>query len=142
MTETLQFKQSSDLHPSLTDPGTRTLNTHKLTGRWLNTDPDTEGLVQITIKHDGKEFSVRALGAGADGPIEWPETSARPLANLEEEGGQRALALAVDLDFAFMKAETYLRVNKGVLVIVLYNTFHDGSARQNYLTREFFYRQA
>jgi hypothetical protein len=141
MSETLQFKQSRDLHPSLTDPGTGTLNAHKLTGRWLNTDLDTEGLAQITIKHDGNEFSVSALGVGADGPIEWPATRARPLANLEEEGGQRALALAADFELGFMRAETYLRVNKGVLVIVLYNTFRDGSGRQSYLTREFFYRQ-
>ena len=39
-----------------------------------------------------------------------------------------------------MKAETYLRVNKGVLVIVLFNSFRDQSGRSDYVTREFFYR--
>ena len=39
-----------------------------------------------------------------------------------------------------MKSEIYIRVNKGVLVIVLYNTFQDDSGRSNYLNREFFYR--
>jgi hypothetical protein len=39
-----------------------------------------------------------------------------------------------------MTAETHVRVNKGVLVIVLYVTFHDDSGRSNYLNREFFYR--
>jgi hypothetical protein len=49
--------------------------------------------------------------------------------------------LAADFDLGFMSAETYLRVNKGVLVIVLFVTFHDDSGRSNYLNREFFYRR-
>ena len=68
-------------------------------------------------------------------------TEARRLANLEEEGGQRALALAVIFDFGFMTAETYLRLNKGVLVIVLFCTFLDDLGRSRYVNREFFYRQ-
>jgi hypothetical protein len=60
---------------------------------------------------------------------------------LEEEAGQRAVALAADFDFGYMRAETYLRVNKGVLVIVIYVTFADGTGRSDYLNREFFYRQ-
>jgi len=84
---------------------------------------------------------VSAVAAGADGPIEWPRTKAEALANLEEEGGQRAVALAVNFEFDFMRAETYLRVNKGVLVIVLFNVFLDESGRSNYINREFYYRQ-
>jgi hypothetical protein len=40
-----------------------------------------------------------------------------------------------------MKAETYIRVNKGVLVIVLFISFRDGSKRSDYVNREFFYRK-
>lgn len=92
------------------------------------------------IAQDGEQFTVRVVGAGAEGPIDWPVTSAKTLANLEEEAGQRAVALAPVFDLGFMTAETYIRVNKGVLVIVLFNTFRDGSGRSNYLNREFFYR--
>lgn len=142
MDQTLLFKQARDLDPALTDPATRTLNADKLTGRWLNTDPKTQGVAEITIVQEGNEFTVTVIGAGAGEPIEWPRTKARVLANLEEEAGQRALAFAADFDFGFMKSETYIRVNKGVLVIVLFNTFNDDSGRSNYLNREFFYRQA
>jgi hypothetical protein len=48
--------------------------------------------------------------------------------------------LAAGFDFGFMRSEVYIRVNKGVLVIVLFNTFQDDSGRTNYLNREFFYR--
>ena len=142
MDQTSLFKQQRDLDPALTDPATRTLNADKLTGRWLNTDPATQGVAEITIEQHGNEFTVSIVGAGVGEPIEWPKTRATVLANLEEEAGQRALALAVDFEFGFMRSETYLRVNKGVLVIVLFNTFNDDSGRSNYLNREFFYRQS
>jgi len=141
MTQTFEFKQSAHLNPALSDPATRTLNAGKLTGRWVNTDPGTQGLAEISIEQHGDAFKVGAVGVGEDGPIEWPSTRARALANLEEEAGQRALALSVTFDFGFMTAETYLRVNKGVLVIVLFCTFSDDSGRSSYVNREFFYRQ-
>jgi hypothetical protein len=141
MTPTLEFKQNSHLDPVLTDPATRVLQADKLLGRWLNTNRETRGIAECLIARDGDQFTVSALGVGADGPIEWPRTLASALANLEEEGGQRAVVVAATFDFGFMSAETYIRVNKGVLVIVLYATFRDDSGRSNYVNREFFYSQ-
>ena len=142
MTQTLEFKLSGQLDPALSDPATRTLQADKLIGRWLNANPETQGVAEIIIERAGESFFVGVLGAGEDGLIAWPRTEATALANLEEEAGQRALALAVDFDFGFMRAETYLRVNKGVLVIVAYYIFLDDSRRSNYVNREFFYRHA
>jgi erythromycin esterase-like protein len=140
LAQTVEFKQTGDLHPALADPATRTLNAGKLTGRWLNTDPTTQGVAEITIIQEGDHFSVRIMGVGADGPVNWPTARARVMANLEEEAGQRAVALAANFEFGFMRVESYLRVNKGVLVIVAYHTFLDASHRSNYVNREFFYR--
>lgn len=141
MTQTLAFKQIGDLDSALANPATGKLNAGKLVGQWLNTDPDTRGISAIVIERDDEHFSVSISGAGADGLIEWPTTRATALANLEEEAGQRAVALSADFDLGFMTAETYLRVNKGVLVIVLFVTFRDDSGRSNYLNREFFFRR-
>ena len=142
MTQTLELKLSGQLDPAQSDPATRTLQADKLIGRWLNTNPETQGVAEIIIERAGESFLVGVLGVGEDGLITWPQTKATALANLEEEAGQRALALAVDFDFGFMRAETYLRVNKGVLVIVAYYIFLDDSRRSNYVNREFFYRHA
>jgi hypothetical protein len=142
MTQTLEFKLSGQLDPALSDPATKTLHADKLIGRWQNTNPETQGVAEIIIERAGESFFVGVLGVGEDGLIAWPRTEAAALANLEEEAGQRALALAVDFDFGFMRAETYLRVNKGVLVIVAYYIFLDDSRRSNYVNREFFYRHA
>jgi len=141
MTQTLEFKQIGQLESALSDPATKQLKADKIIGRWANTNPDTDGVAEITIEQDGDHFFVSITGAGDGESINWPRTEAIRLANLEEEAGQRAIALMVDFDFGFMKAETYLRVNKGVLVIVAYHTFLDSSRRSNYVNREFFYRR-
>jgi hypothetical protein len=140
LNRTFEFKTSGHLEPALRDPSTKALNADKLTGRWLNTNPETDGITEIVIERDGNEFWISASGAGEADPIAWPRTNARAIANLEEEGGQRAVAFTATFEFGFMQAETYLRVNKGVLVIVVFHTFQDGSERSNYLNREFFYR--
>ena len=136
----LEFKQIRDLDQALIDSDVQSLNADRLIGRWLNTDRNTRGLREITIERTGERFSISARGAGTDGSIDWLAKNVTALANLEEEAGQRSIALAADFDFGFMRAETYLRVNKGVLVIVLFNTFTDQSGRTDYVTREFFYR--
>jgi hypothetical protein len=140
MVETFQFKQSGDLDPALSDPAIAKLSGDKLVGQWINTDPGTRGIASILIEPDGSDFRIDIKGVGPDGLIAWPSTRVRALANLEEEAGQRAVALSADFNLGFMKAETYLRVNKGVLVIVLFVTFQDGSGRSSYVNREFFYR--
>ncbi len=135
----LEFKQTSHLDPALTDPKNRALHADKLIGRWLNTSRATRGIAECRIEQQGELFNISLVGVGANGPIEWPRAAGRLLANLDEEGGQRAVALVAIFEFSFMKAETYIRLNKGVLVIVLYLTFLDQSGRSNYVTREFFY---
>jgi len=132
------FKQNSHLNPELYEAGG---NLDKLVGRWLNTNRDTRGIAECTIEREGDQINVRITGAGEDGPIAWPVVAAQALANLEEEAGQRTGALMATFEFGFMRAETHIRINKGVLVIVLFATFLDGSGRSNYLNREFFYAQ-
>jgi len=141
VTKNLEFKQIRDLDKALIDSNVQAMNADKLTGRWMNTDPNTRGLREISIERIDEQFGVSAQAAGTNGAIDWQAKSVAALANLEEEAGQRSIALAADFDFGFMKAETYLRVNKGVLVIVLFNTFKDQSGRADYVTREFFYRR-
>ena len=113
----------------------------KLLGRWLNTNHETRGIAECTVARDDYGITVSITGVGEDGPIQWPPARATLLANVEEEAGQRTRALLATFDLGFMRAETHMRINKGVFVIVLFATFLDGSGRANYLNREFFYRQ-
>ena len=137
----LEFRQNGHLDPALVDPAT-TSRAEKLLGRWGNTNPDTKGIATCEIKREGDEFTIDLSAVGADGPIRWPTARIKALGNLEEEAGQRTIALAASFEFGFMKSEIYIRVNKGVLVIVLFASFLDGSNRSDYVNREFFYRRS
>jgi hypothetical protein len=133
----IAFKQNSHLNESLYEPVSGTLE--NLLGRWLNANRETRGIAECTVAREGDQINVSVTGVGEDGPIAWPRGTVRELANLEEEAGQRTGALLATFEFGFMRAETHIRVNKGVLVIVLFATFLDDSGRSNYLNREFFY---
>jgi len=115
-------------------------NPASLLGRWLNTNHDTRGISECVVAQDGEDITVRITAVGEKQPVHWPIARTTVLANLEEEAGQRTVALLAKFDLGYMTADTHVRVNKGVLVVVLYVTFHDGSGRSNYLNREFFYR--
>lgn len=117
-------------------------NVKSLLGHWLNTNRDTHGIAECIVAQDDEGITVSIMGVGDSEPIYWPKSRTIVLANLEEEAGQRTIALLADFDLGFMTVATHIRVNKGVLVIVLYATFRDGSGRSNYLNREFFYRSA
>jgi hypothetical protein len=140
MPQSLEFKQNSHLDPQLSDPRATASSVEKLTGHWVNTNPETHGIAECVIEPDGLDLIVKVMATGVADPIAWPPTRAAVFANMEEEAGQRTAALAVNFDFGFMKSETLIRVNKGVLVIVLFNSFLDDSGRSDYVTREFFYR--
>jgi hypothetical protein len=116
-------------------------NADKLLGRWVNTNHETPGISECEVAREGNDYNLSIVGVGDDGPIRWPTAKATPLVNVEEEAGQRTTALLATIDHGFMRAETHVRINKGVFVLVLFVTFLDDSGRANYLNREFFYRQ-
>jgi hypothetical protein len=140
MDKSLEFNQIGDLDPALTGSSDDLFDSTKFVGHWLNTNRNTKGIAECSIAPSGEQLAITILGAGNDAPIIWPTVPAHLLANLEEEAGQRSGALAAVFQFGFMDAEVYIRVNRGVLVIVLHATFHDGSGRTNYVNREFFFR--
>src|SRR5918994_2549591 len=102
----MEFRQSGHLHPALRDPAARTANAEKLLGRWVNSNRETRGIAEIVVGRDGGRFTVRVVGVGEGGPVEWPRAEARVLANLEEEAGEGALPPPPPLPFPLLLAPT------------------------------------
>ena len=115
-------------------------NPASLLGHWLNTNRDTRGIAECIVAQDDENITVSITTVGDNEPVRWPIARATVLANLEEEAGQRTVALLARYELDDRTVDTHVRLNKGVLVIVLYVTFNDKSGRSNYLNREFFYR--
>ena len=114
----------------------KTGNVASVLGRWLNTNLATPTIAECTVAQDKDGITVQVIGADKE---PWPVARPTILANLEEEAGQRSVALMAKFDLGHMMLDTHMRVNKGVFVIVVYATFKEGNGRSNHLYREFFY---
>lgn len=107
-------------------------------GPWHNCDKGLSGgilSIELVVR-DGKLFA-HAYGTGDPDPYDWGEVEATPLAT----GPASTDGWAFGATYDFGTSRTLIRAyNKlGNLVLVSFNTFHDGSARAAYWTREFFY---
>lgn len=116
------------------------VDTAPLLGRWRNADAAALGLVEITVEDGASDLSVRALGSGEAGPVDWGPARAGVFACLDE-AGKASLSLLATWDFGFLETHLQLRLPAGALASAGYNVFKDGSGRPSYFTREFFYRE-
>lgn len=117
------------------------VDTAPLLGRWRNSDPVAQGLVEITIEHAADiagGLAVRALGSGDVRPLDWGPARTGVFACLDE-AGKASLSLLATWDFGFLETQLQLRLPAGVLASAGFNVFRDG--RPSYFTREFFYRE-
>ncbi|HEX7677894.1 MAG TPA: hypothetical protein VF713_07205, partial [Thermoanaerobaculia bacterium] len=69
--------------------------------------------------------------------IDWGETTAHPFA-LTVAGGE-AVAFKANYDFGFLRVAILAYLNKRLLVVDAYSTFHDESGRSSYFVRDHFY---
>jgi hypothetical protein len=106
-------------------------------GRWANTNPRTDGIVETAIARDESRMMVHVTGKGGTGPIAWGWADAKVYGCIEEDGNP-ATVLYAHYDFGFMEAHLQIRLNRGVLVVANFNVFKDDSGRSNYFNREFF----
>ncbi|QEH38549.1 hypothetical protein OJF2_71520 [Aquisphaera giovannonii] len=107
-------------------------------GRWLNTNPGTAGMAEVTFREEGGSVVLGVLGVGDPAPIDWGPTRVSLLSDGADLAEPTKMQAAYD--FGFMDVLLHAWVKQGVLVIAVFNRFRDGSGRSNYFDREFFYR--
>jgi hypothetical protein len=110
-----------------------------LLGTWTCLAPNTTKSV-ATLECclvDG-EFTVRADGVGADGPVDWGTTSARLYADAAFP--YNPPAFLATFDHGYMRVHLQARINRGVLVVCEFTKFTDGSGRSDYFIRECYRR--
>src|SRR5262245_28981919 len=109
-------------------------------GDWLNADhPGTPGMLGVTLTEQEGSLWVRGLGMARPVGYAWPRVRTASFA--PDPVSQQAWGYLVDYDFGFMRTIIAGYYKTSVLVATTYNTFHDGSDRCPYWTREFFHRR-
>jgi hypothetical protein len=109
-------------HSAPIDPG-------PLLGDWINYDETSRNIASLTIARRDETVVVIITG--------WGEATASPFA-LTTAGGE-AVAFRAFYDFGFATIAVFAYLNKRLLVVDAYTTFHDDSDRSSYFARDHFY---
>ncbi|MEA2327162.1 MAG: hypothetical protein QOE68_2121 [Thermoanaerobaculia bacterium] len=105
-----------------------------LLGQWINYDTSSRSIAGLTIAQRGEIVILRITGAP---DVDWGETSIDPY-SLTTAGGEAA-AFRAGYDFKFARIAILAYLNKRLLVVDAYTTFHDDSGRSNYFARDHFW---
>lgn len=111
-----------------------------LIGTWINTRTDTKGFVKVTIVERSGSLFLRAFGACEPRLSDWGEIEASVFSADVSSHGAKGLSAVYDTDAIEVAIQANL--NLGLLVLLTFNRFKDGSRRTNYICREFFYRKS
>ena len=105
-----------------------------LLGHWINYDDASQNISRLTIAQRGDAVVLRIIGVP---DIDWGETAVNPFALTV--GGGEAVAFKAVYDFGFLRIHIVAYLNKRLLVVDAYSTFHDDSGRSSYFARDHFY---
>jgi hypothetical protein len=109
-----------------------------LTGTWRNTSERSTGIVQITAEAVEGILYVRFFGSENGALIDWGPAPATVFFDRNDEGMEQPFTARWEPRFMTVIAQGFLR--QGVLVILTFTRFQDGSSRSNYFSKEFFTR--
>ena len=126
-------------YPKLALSAGEPLQISPLCGDWLNADRGVPGMLGVTLSEQEGSLWVRGLGMAKPVAYAWPRVRTPSFA--PDPASRQAWGFLVDYDFGFMRTIIAGYYKTSVLVATTYNTFHDGSERTAYWTREFFHRR-
>jgi len=101
-----------------------------LTGTWRNTNAKSDGIVTIVDTAEGLYLQLN-------------DSARIPAAvyyERNDEGCEQPFT--AEHDFGFKEVVLYGFLRQGVLVLLTFHRFKDGSERSNYFAKEFFYRHS
>jgi hypothetical protein len=110
-----------------------------LLGTWVNTNPESEGIVKLILAAGPAGLLVRVFGAGSPEPVDWGEVAVDKLFG-DGLVATRAAAFTARFDRGFLGVHVQGNQNLGLLVVASFNRFQDGSGRSDYFAREFYHR--
>jgi hypothetical protein len=136
--ETGKYFRAGDRAELASDGVDRTIDLAPFVGTWINTMRDTQGFAKLIVSNrDGKLF-VQAFAAAAPDLCDWGEVEAHPFADRVDS--RKGAGFAAHYDTGSSEVVFQANMNLGLLVVLTFNRFKDGSSRANYICREFFHR--
>lgn len=104
-----------------------------LTGTWRNTNANSDGIVGMIATAEEHVLWIDLFGSS-----DWGRVRAEVFYERNDEGLEQPFTASYDFGFMDVVLQGFLR--QGVLVILSFTRFKDGSGRSSYFSKEFFYR--
>jgi hypothetical protein len=112
------------------------LDASGLTGVWINSNPDTNGIARMEFSTVEGKLTVRVYAVGPDGLIDWGTAPAKLFAASPKS---RATAgFTCTYDFGFAETRLQAMIMKGLIVLAQFHKFKDNSDRMEFFVREYF----
>ncbi len=106
-----------------------------LLGTWVNSNDATKWIKKLILARKGDLFTLHTFTV--EEPTDWGEVE---ITTYRDSGGE--LGFHAVYQVGSIEAVFAANVNKGLIVIVAFYQFKDGSGRPNFLCREFYYRES
>ncbi|MDT7540211.1 MAG: hypothetical protein QOE33_115 [Acidobacteriota bacterium] len=131
----MRFAQIRD-RVEIADGPAQPVSTTGLTGTWVNTNPDTNGIARMAMSESGGKLSLRTYAVGPDGPVDWGAADVTVFASTASS--RNGAGFTCTYDFGFAETRLQGMIMKGLLVLAQFHSFKDGSRRAGYFVREYY----
>ena len=136
--ESKKYFRAGDGAELANDGADRTIDLAPFVGTWVNTRRDTQGFVKLSVSSRDGKLLVRAFGASAPELCDWGEVEACGFSDRVDS--RKGAGFSASYDTGSIEVAFQANMNLGLLVLLTFNRFKDGSGRANYICREFFHR--
>jgi hypothetical protein len=107
-----------------------------LPGLWVNSNPESSGIVRMLITESGGSLLLRVNAIGPEGLIDWG--TAELTVFTSTPSSRVATGFTCVYDFGFAETRLQAMIMKGLVVLAQIHNFKDGSNRAGYFVREYY----
>jgi hypothetical protein len=119
-----------------TDTPGEPMNLSGLSGVWVNSNPDTNGIARMVISESDGKVSLQVYAIGPDGLIDWGSADVALFAS--SPTSRLVSGFTCLYDFGFAETRLQAMILKGLIVLAQVHRFKDDSRRVDYFVREYF----
>lgn len=116
--------------------GPALLDVSSLSGVWINSNPDSNGIARMVMSESGGKLALRVFGIGPDGLIDWGTANA--MIFTAGPSSRVAAGFTCSYDFGFVETKLQAMIMKGLIVLAELHSFKDDSKRADFFVREYF----
>jgi hypothetical protein len=114
----------------------RGIDTSALTGIWVNSNPDSNGIARMVIHKCNGNVTLQVFAIGPDGLIDWGTADVTVFASAPLSTVSAGFTCCYDFGFVEVRLQGMLL--KGLMVLAELHNFKDDSKRVDFFVREYF----